>query len=177
MGGYPPPGEVSLSDVKIPKENLLGEINKGFYQTMDWLDKSRSFVATYALGVAQGAFDLALEYSKSREQFGQPISNFQDIQFKLADMAIKVEAARLMCYRLCDLEDKEIPHTQFASMAKLFTSEAAEEIASDAVMIHGAYGTSTEYPIHKYYACAKVSQVIEGTSQIHRGVIAKRLLK
>ena len=177
MGGFPPPGEVAFNEVKIPKENLLGEINRGFYQTMDWLDRSRSFITAYALGIAQGAFELALEYSKTRTQFGEPICNFQAIGSKLADMAIKVESARLMAYKLAAREDTGKPDTQFASMAKLYASEAAEAVASEAVMIHGAYGTSTEYPIHKYYACAKVSQIIEGTSQIHREVIARRLVR
>lgn len=175
MGKYPSPGEVALNDVMIPRENLVGELNRGFYQTMEWLDGSRSWVSSYALGVAQGAFDLALDYAKKREQFGQPIFNFQDIRFKLADMAIKVEAARLMCYKLCELEDEGVPRTQFASMTKLFVTEAAAKASSDAMMIYGAYGTSTEYQIQRYYTCAKISPIIEGTSQIHHEIVAKRL--
>jgi alkylation response protein AidB-like acyl-CoA dehydrogenase len=170
-----PTGEISFSNVGIPKENLVGKLNNGFFQAMKWLDRFRPIVTAMCVGVAQGAYDLALEYAKTREQFGRKIFGFQSIRFKLADMAMKIEAARLMLYKNCALLDEDIFDTKFASMAKLFASEVVEEVASNAVSIHGAYGCSTDYPLYRYYATAKVTQIIEGTSEIHREVISRRL--
>ncbi|MHB8170519.1 MAG: acyl-CoA dehydrogenase [Thermincolia bacterium] len=169
--------ELVFENCRIPKENLLGEEGQGFRIAMATLDGGRIGIAAQALGIAQGALEQAVNYSKERQQFGQPISNFQGIQFKLADMATKVEAARLLVYRAAYLEDQGQPYSGAAAMAKLFASEAAMEITTDAVQIFGGYGYSREYPVERMMRDAKITQIYEGTSEVQRMVIAAELLK
>lgn len=169
--------ELVFENCRIPKENLLGEESQGFRIAMATLDGGRIGIAAQALGIAQGALEQAVNYSKERQQFGQSISNFQGIQFKLADMATKVEAARLLVYRAAYLEDQGQPYSGAAAMAKLFASEAAMEITTDAVQIFGGYGYSREYPVERMMRDAKITQIYEGTSEVQRMVIAAELLK
>ncbi len=169
--------EVSFLDAKVPKSNLLGEEGKGFKIALSLLDNGRVGVAAQSLGIAQAAYDEALSYSKERKQFGQPICNFQAIQFKLADMAMRIDAARLMTYRAAVLKDAEGRHSKEISMAKLFASETANWVANQAVQIHGGYGYVKEYPVERYFRDARVTEIYEGTSEAQRIVISRDLLK
>jgi alkylation response protein AidB-like acyl-CoA dehydrogenase len=169
--------EIIFEDVKVPKENVLGEIGEGFKIAMMTLDGGRNGIAAQALGIAQGALDHATEYSKQRKQFGQSISNFQAIQFKLADMATEIEAARLLTYQAAWLESEGLPYSKQSAMAKVFASEVAVKAASEAVQIFGGYGFSREYPVERLYRDAKITQIYEGTSEVQRMVISRHLLK
>lgn len=168
-------GQILFSDVRVPRENLIGEEGEGYQQLLAWFNESRNFVAPMALGMAQGAYDLALEYASERNAFGQPIDEFQAIRHKLADMATEIDAARLLCYRSAAKQDAGETSPRYASMAKVKTSEVAESVASDALQIHGAYGYSKEFAVERYYRAAKVTQIIEGTSEIQRNIIADRI--
>ncbi len=170
--------EVVLQDVRIPKGNLIGSEGLGFVVAMRTLDKSRPGVGAQAVGIAQGALDEALAYAQKRVQFGQPIINFQAIQFMLADMATKVEAARTMVYataRMIDAGVKEF--SKEAAMTKLFASDTAMQVTVDAVQILGGYGYMRDYPVEKMMRDAKITQIYEGTNQIQRLVIANRLIR
>lgn len=169
--------EVSFIDAKVPKENILGEENHGFKIALSLLDNGRIGVAFQALGIAQAAFDEALSYAQERKQFGQPISKFQAIRFKLADMAMKIDAARLMAYRAAVMKDMEGRHSREISMAKLFCSEIANWVANEAVQIHGGYGYVKEYAVERYFRDARVTEIYEGTSEAQRIVISRDLLK
>jgi len=169
--------EVSFIDAKVPKENILGEENHGFKIALSLLDNGRIGVAFQALGIAQAAFEEALSYSKERKQFGQSISNFQAIQFKLADMALKIDAARLMAYRAAVLKDMDGRYSREISMAKLLCSETANWVANEAVQIHGGYGYVKEYAVERYFRDARVTEIYEGTSEAQRIVISRDLLK
>ncbi|MBL0385366.1 acyl-CoA dehydrogenase [Tumebacillus sp. ITR2] len=169
--------EIIFEDVKVPKENVLGKVGEGFKIAMMTLDGGRNGIAAQALGIAQGALDLATEYSKQRVQFGQSISNFQAIQFKLADMATEIEAARLLTYQAAWLESQGLPYSKQSAMAKVFASEVAVKAASEAVQIFGGYGFSREYPVERFYRDAKITQIYEGTSEVQRMVISRHLLK
>jgi len=169
--------ELSFEDCKIPKENLLGEENHGFRIALSLLDSGRIGVGAQSVGIAQAAFDEALEYSKQRVQFGQPISNFQAIQFKLADMATQIDAARLLVYRGAYLKSKGIKCSIEASMAKVFASEVANMVVNEAVQIHGGYGYMKEYAVERYFRDARVTEIYEGTSEVQRIVISRGLLK
>lgn len=169
--------EIIFEDVKVPKENVLGQVGEGFKVAMMTLDGGRNGIAAQALGIAQGALDLATEYAKQRQQFGQPIANFQAIQFKLADMATEIEAARLLTYQAAWLESEGKPYSKQSAMAKVFASEVAMKVASEAVQIYGGYGFSREYPVERYLRDAKITQIYEGTSEVQRMVIARHLLK
>lgn len=169
--------ELSFEDCKVPKENLLGEENKGFKLALTLLEPSRIAVGAQCLGIAQAAFDEALKYSKERVQFGQPICNFQAIQFKLADMAIKIDAARLLVYRAASMHDRKIRCTREASMAKLYASEVANWVVNEAVQIHGGYGYMKEYAVERYFRDARVTEIYEGTSEVQRIVISRDLLR
>lgn len=163
---------------EVPQENILGSPGQGFYIALGLLDRSRIGIGAQAVGIARGAFDEAVKYSKEREQFGQLISSFQAIQFMLADMAAGIEAARLLVYqaaRQVDSGEKEI--TVPGAMAKLFASDMAMQVTTDAVQVFGGYGYSKEYPVEKMMRDAKVTQIYEGTNQIQRVVIASKLLK
>jgi alkylation response protein AidB-like acyl-CoA dehydrogenase len=169
--------EVTFSDCRVPAENLLGPEGEGFTGSLQVLDGGRISIAALALGMAQGALDAATSYAKQRKQFGKTISEFQAIQFKLADMATEVEAARLMVYRAAWLADQgDARFTRESSMAKLFASEVAVRAANECVQIHGGYGFIKDYPAEKYYRDVKLCTIGEGTSEIQRLVIARQLL-
>lgn len=169
--------ELVFEDCRIPKENLLGELGQGFKIALSTLDGGRIGIGAQAVGIAQGALDQALKYSKERVQFGQPISSFQGIQFMLADMATKIEAARLLVYRAAYLESIGERFSKEAAMAKLFASETAMEVTIKAVQILGGYGYTREYPVERMMRDAKITEIYEGTSEVQRIVIASNLLK
>lgn len=166
---------VTFNNVKVPKENILGNINEGWKIAMKTLDHSRPMVSASAVGGAQCALDHAVKYSKERSQFGKPLSGHQAIQFMIADMAMKVEASRLLVHKAAWLLDNGKPNTQLASYAKAFSADAFMEVATDAVQVFGGYGYSKEYPVEKLMRDAKLIQIYEGTSQIQRLVIAKEI--
>jgi len=170
--------ELIFTDCKIPKENLLAREGQGFIITMKIFDISRPGVAAQALGIAQGALDAAVKYARERVQFGKPISSFQGIQFMLADMATQVEAARALVYataREIDSGNKNVGSD--SAIAKLFASDTAMKVTTDAVQIFGGYGYMKEYPVEKYMRDAKITQIYEGTNQIQRNIIAQALIK
>ncbi|MBZ5540757.1 MAG: acyl-CoA dehydrogenase [Acidobacteriia bacterium] len=169
--------EVIFSDCRVPQENLLGQEGQGFVNSLQILDGGRISIAALALGMAQGALEAATRYAKQRKQFGKAISEFQAIQFKLADMATEVEAARLLVYQAAWLADqKSARFTKESSMAKLFASEVAVRVANECVQIHGGYGFIKDYPAEKYYRDVKLCTIGEGTSEIQKLVIARQLL-
>ena len=172
-----PTFELVFEDCRIPKENLLGKLGEGFKIAMVTLDGGRIGIASQALGIAQGALDAAVEYSKDRKQFGQSISSFQGIQFKLADMATQIEAARLLVYKAGYLASAGQPFSKEAAMAKLFASETAMKVTTEAVQIFGGYGYTREYPVERMMRDAKITEIYEGTSEVQRIVIAANLLK
>lgn len=166
-----------FSDVKVPKENRIGPDGFGFKFAMKTLDGGRIGIAAQALGIATGAYDLALNYSKERKTFGKPISTHQAIQFKLADMEVDIEAARLLTYKAAWLKDQGLPYGKEAAMAKLHASEVAMKHTIEAVQIHGGYGYVKEYHVERLMRDAKITQIYEGTSEIQRLVIAREVLK
>jgi len=168
---------VIFDDCRIPRENLLGELGHGFIDALTVLDGGRISIAALALGMAQGAFESALEYSQQRKQFGRTISAFQGIQFKLADMATEIDGARLLTHRAAWMKDRGMKTTKESSMAKLHASEVAVRVANECVQIHGGYGYIKEYPAEKFYRDVKLCTIGEGTSEIQRLVIARELLK
>jgi len=170
-------GEVIFENCRIPQTQLLGKLGEGFVDSLKVLDGGRISIAALSLGMAQGAYDAALKYSKQRRQFGRPISEFQAIQNKLVDMATDIDAARLMNYRAAWMLDHGKRVTRESAMAKLFASEAAVRIADEAVQIHGGYGFIKDYPVEKFYRDVKLCTIGEGTSEIQRLVIARQLLK
>jgi alkylation response protein AidB-like acyl-CoA dehydrogenase len=167
---------VIFEDCQVPDENRLGPEGLGFIQSMQVLDGGRISIAALALGIAQGAFESAVKYSKERQQFGQPISNFQAIQFKLADMATQIDAARLLTYRAAALKDAGRKTTKESSMAKLYASEVAVRVSEEAIQIHGGYGYTKDYPPEKFWRDSKLCTIGEGTSEIQRLIIAKQIL-
>jgi alkylation response protein AidB-like acyl-CoA dehydrogenase len=169
--------EMIFEDCEIPAENLLGKEGNGFIDAMRVLDGGRISIAALGLGMAQGAYESALKYSKQREQFGQPISEFQAIQWKLADLATEIDAARLLTNRAAWMKDNGMKTTLESSMAKLYTSEVAVKTANECVQIHGGYGFIKDYPAEKYYRDVKLCTIGEGTSEIQRLVIARQILK
>ena len=168
---------VVFEDCYVPDENRLGELGEGFTQAMKILDGGRISIAALSVGIAQGAFEAAVKYAKERHQFGQPIAEFQAIQFKLADMATQIEAARLLTLQAAYLKDNNKKVTKESAMAKLFASETAVRVAEESIQIHGGYGYTKDYPAEKYWRDAKLCTIGEGTSEIQRMVIAKQLLK
>jgi hypothetical protein len=169
--------ELIFEDCCVPTSNLLGKEGDGFIDAMRILDGGRISIAALGLGMAQGAFDAALKYSKQRKQFGKPISEFQAIQWKLADMATEIDAARLLTMRAAVMKDAGLKTTQESSMAKLYSSEVAVRCANESVQIHGGYGFIKDYPAEKFYRDVKLCTIGEGTSEIQRLVIARQLLK
>lgn len=169
--------ELIFQDVKVPKENLLGKEGEGFKIAMSTLDGGRIAVAAQALGTAQAALDHAVKYSKERVQFGKPIASNQAIAFMIADMATKVDAARLLVYRTAYLKDQGLPYSKEAAMAKMYASDIAMEVTTDAVQIFGGYGYSREYPVEKLMRDAKITQIYEGTNQVQRMVISAAILR
>ena len=169
--------EIIFEDVRIPVENRLGEEGQGWMIAMKTLDKARPGVAALGIGVARAALSAALEYAQQREQFGQPIANFQMIQKILADVAIGIETARLMVWKAAWLVDNGQDNNYESSIAKAYATDVAMQATTDAVQIFGGYGYSREYPVEKYMRDAKLLQIYEGTNQIQRMVIARNLLK
>ena len=169
--------ELIFEDCLIPAENLLGKEGDGFIDAMQVLDGGRISIAALSLGMAEGAYDAALKYSKQRKQFGKAISEFQAIQWKLADMATEIEAARLLTLRAASMKDAGLKTTLESSMAKLYASEVAVKCANEGVQIHGGYGFIKDYPAEKFYRDVKLCTIGEGTSEIQRLVIARQLLK
>jgi len=168
---------VNFEDVRVPVENRLGEEGQGFKIAMMTLDGGRNGIAAQALGIAQGAFDHALAYAKERVQFGKPIAALQAIQFKLADMATKIEAARLLTYQAAWLEDQGLPYGKASAMSKVFAGDIAMEVTTEAVQVFGGYGYTREYPVERFMRDAKITQIYEGTNEIQRVVISNYLLK
>ncbi|BAX80349.1 acyl-CoA dehydrogenase family protein [Labilibaculum antarcticum] len=167
--------ELTFENCKVPKENLLGNLGEGAKIMLQTLDSGRLTIAAMGLGLAQGAYEMALSYSKKREQFGKPISKFQAIGFKLADMATKIEAARHLLYHACWLKDNGYSFGKEAAMAKLFCSEVAQEVANEAVQIHGAHGLIKESEVERFYRDQRILQIGEGTSEILRLVISRHI--
>ncbi len=168
--------ELFFEDCRVPKANLLGQVGEGFKQFLITLDGGRISIGAMALGLAQGALDAAIKYSKERVQFGQPIARFQAIQWMIADMATEIEAARWMIYRAAWLKDKGGRFTKEAAMAKLYASEAAERACFKAIQIHGGYGYMSEYDVERIYRDNRLTTIGEGTSEIQRLVIARQVL-
>ena len=169
--------EVFIDNLKLPEENLIGKVNKGFNQTMEILDAGRIGISALAIGIARASLEASLKYANEREQFGKLIKEFQATQWKLSDMAAKIDAARLLAQRAAYLKTKGEKFTKEASMAKLISSETAVMCANNAVQIHGGYGYITEYNVERYFRDAKICEIGEGTSEIQRIVIARELLK
>jgi short/branched chain acyl-CoA dehydrogenase len=167
--------ELSFQDCAVPQGNLLGERGQGFHQFLEILDGGRISVAAMGVGLAQGAYDLALSYAKDRRQFGRPIADFQAIQFKLADMATEIEAGRQLVYKSAWLKDQGRPFAQEAAMAKLFTGELSHRVVNHSLQVHGGYGFMDEYTISRLYRDQKVLEIGEGTNEVQRMVIAKHL--
>jgi short-chain 2-methylacyl-CoA dehydrogenase len=167
--------ELTFTGCRVPEQNLLGGRGEGFRQFLEILDGGRISVAALGLGMAQGAFEMGLGYARQREQFGRPIGSFQAIQFKLADMATEVEAARNLVYKAAWLKDQGRPFAQQAAIAKLYTGELARRACNESLQIHGGYGFMDEYPISRFYRDAKVLEIGEGTNEVQRMVIARGL--
>ena len=171
-------GELVFEDCKVPAENLLGEEGQGFYIAMHCYDGGRIGIAAQAVGIAQAAFEEAMEFAKTRVQFGQPIINFQAIQFKLADMATLIEAARLLYLKAAWMKDQGIPsYYKVSAMAKLFASDVAMKVTREAIQVHGGYGYTTDYDVERHYRDAKITEIYEGTIEAQRLTIARALLK
>jgi alkylation response protein AidB-like acyl-CoA dehydrogenase len=171
-----PTGQPLFDGVRVPRENLVGEVNQGFKVAMATLDRSRLGVAAQALGIAQGATDYAAAYARERKQFGKPINSFQAIQFKLADMETQCAAARELLYQACARIDRGAPEIgKFSAMAKLFCSDVAMAVTVEAVQVLGGYGYVKEYPVERMMRDAKITQIYEGTNEIQRLVIARTL--
>ncbi|HEY3875628.1 MAG TPA: acyl-CoA dehydrogenase family protein [Candidatus Kapabacteria bacterium] len=166
-----------LENVRVPKENLIGTEGEGFVQALQILDGGRISIAALSVGTAQGAFEAAIHYAQVREQFGKPISQQQSTQFKLAQMAMKIEAARLLTMKAAWLRDNGQPFSKAASMAKLFASETSVSVAEESVQIHGGYGYIKEYPVEKFWRDSKLLTIGEGTSEVQRMVIARKLME
>ncbi|HKQ93823.1 MAG TPA: acyl-CoA dehydrogenase [Blastocatellia bacterium] len=168
--------ELLFDNCRVPKENVLGEFGKGYKIAIETLNEGRIGIGAQMIGLAQGAYEAALAYTKERKQFGQAISEFQGVQFQIAEMATKIEAARLMVYNAARLKDAGLPFIKQAAMAKLFASEVAEEVSSLAVNLYGGYGYVKDYPVEKFFRDSKIGQIYEGTSNMQKQTIAKMLL-
>jgi len=169
--------ELIFEDCFVPEANRLGNEGEGFKIALSAIDASRVSVAAQGVGIAQGAFDKALAYAKERQQFGQPIINFQAIQWFLADMATQIDAARLLTHRAAYLQDKGLPFIKEASMAKVFAAEAAMFVTTKAIQIHGGYGYTKDYPLERYFRDARILEIYEGTSEMQRMTIARQLIR
>ncbi|KAF2342216.1 acyl-CoA dehydrogenase family protein [Flavobacterium tistrianum] len=169
--------ELVFDSCRVPDANRLGEVGEGFVQAMKILDGGRISIGALSLGIAKGAYEAALKYSKERHQFGQPISNFQGISFKLADMATEIEASELLLHKAAYLKQQHKPVTTSGAMAKMYASEACVKIANDAVQIHGGYGYTKDFPVEKFYRDSKLCTIGEGTTEIQKLVISRNLLK
>jgi alkylation response protein AidB-like acyl-CoA dehydrogenase len=173
-----PTGELIFEDVEVPAENLVGKEGKGFVYAMQTLDTSRPIIASQAVGLAQGALDQAVKYAKERVQFGKPIASFQGISWMLADMAAQIEAARALNYQAADMVDTNHPRKSYMSACcKMFASDVAMRVATDALQIAGGYGYMTDFPFERMMRDAKITQIYEGTNQIMKLVISRELLR
>ena len=168
--------ELVLEECRVPAGNLLGREGMGFVDTLKILDKGRVGIAAFSVGISQAALEASIRYARERKQFGHPIADFQAVQFKVAEMAMKTEAARLLTWRAAAMADAGLTHIAESSMAKLFASEASVEIALEAIQIHGGYGYVKEYPVERYLRDAKIGTIGEGTSEVQRLVIARQIL-
>lgn len=168
--------QLTFEDMKVPKENLLGEEGEGFKIAMSNLDVGRIGIAAQSLGIAEAAYEAAVEYAQGRYQFGRPIATQQGIAFKLAEMATNIEAAKLLIYQAADLRQRGLNCGKEASMAKLFASKTAVEVTTEAIQVFGGYGYTKDYPVERFFRDAKVTEIYEGTSEIQRIVISKHLL-
>jgi alkylation response protein AidB-like acyl-CoA dehydrogenase len=169
--------EMIFDNCRVPDANRLGNVGDGFKQSLAVLDGGRISIASLSLGIAKGAYEAALHYSKERYQFDQPISNFQGISFKLADMATEIQAAELLTLQACDRKVRGESVTKYSAMAKYYASEVAVKVATDAVQIFGGYGYTKDFPVEKYYRDAKLCTIGEGTSEIQKLVISREVLK
>lgn len=169
--------ELIFDNCRIPDGNRLGEVGDGFIQAMKILDGGRISIGALSLGIAKGAYEAALKYSKERHQFGQPISSFQGISFKLADMATEIEASELLLHKAAFLKEQHRPVTTLGAMAKMYASEVCCRVANEAIQIHGGYGYTKDFPVEKFYRDAKLCTIGEGTTEIQKVVIARNLLK
>ncbi|MEN2400768.1 acyl-CoA dehydrogenase family protein [Flavobacterium sp. MC2016-06] len=169
--------ELVFDNCRVPDANRLGEVGKGFVQAMKILDGGRISIGALSLGISKGAYEAALKYSKERHQFGQPISNFQGISFKLADMATEIEASELLLHKAAFLKQKHKPVTTSGAMAKMYASEVCVKVANEAVQIHGGYGYTKDFPVEKFYRDSKLCTIGEGTTEIQKLVISRNLLK
>ncbi len=170
-------GSVALSDVEVTEDNLLGKLNKGFYYVLEFFDGSRIPVAAQAVGMAQGAFERAFNYAKERKQFGSPIIQFQGISFKLADMATKIETARLLTHKAAWMFDQAKTDPMLTAMAKAYASKVAMQVTDEAIQIYGGYGYLADYHVERFHRCAKITEIYEGTSEIQKLTIMRYLLK
>lgn len=178
MGTHGSPAHMlSFSDVRVPLDHLLGEEGRGLYQVLETLDSGRIAVGALCVGLAQAAFEEAVRYSQERQTFGKPLADHQAIQFKLADMATQIQAARLLVYQAAWTKDRGERYTKLASMAKLFASEACEYVTFEALQIHGGYGYSHEFPLERIYRDQRMMSIGEGTSEVNRMIIARRVLE
>jgi len=169
--------ELIFENCFVPETNRLGDEEVGFRIALEAIDASRTSIAAQAVGIAQGAFERALDYAKERQQFGQPISNFQAIQWMLADMATQIDAARLLTYRAACLKDRGLPYIKEAAMAKVYAAEAAMFVTTKALQIHGGYGYIKDYPLERYFRDARILEIYEGTSEMQRMTIARQLIR
>jgi len=167
---------VYFTDVHVPRENLLGKEGNGFIQLMNFFDRSRAYVAAHGLGLAQGAMDMAIHQARQRVQFGRPVGSFQATQFKIAEMATKIEIARNMVYKSAWLLDQGRPNTKLTAMAKLYACRVAVEVVDEALQIHGGYGYFNDHDIERFYRAAKVLEIYEGTKEVEKIVIAREIL-
>ena len=170
-------GELSFNEVRVPAENLIGKENGGYYQALRLFEEMRIEVAAQAVGIAQGAFDRSLAYSKQRDQFGKKLREFQVTQHKLADMLIKIETARLMVYKAAWSFDQGVVDPVLTSIAKAYAGRIAVEVADEAIQIHGGYGYMLEYEVERFYRDARLAEIYAGTREIQKNTIAKGLLK
>ncbi|WP_088009461.1 acyl-CoA dehydrogenase [Indiicoccus explosivorum] len=172
-----PTTEIIFDNCRVPKENVLGELGKGFRIAMQTLDGGRNGIAAQAVGIAQGALDAAVDYAKEREQFGKPIAANQGVSFKLADMATSIEASRLLTYQAAWLESNDLPYAKASAMAKLMAGDTAMDVTVEAVQVFGGYGYTKDYPVERFMRDAKITQIYEGTQEIQRLVISRMLTK
>jgi len=167
---------IFFSNVRVPTENLIGKRGKGFYQLMAFFDRSRAYVAAHGVGLAQGALDMAVKHVKEREQFGRKIASFQSTQFKVADMATKIELARTLTHKACTLLDKGKPNSLVTAMAKMFSARTAVEVVDEALQLHGGYGYFNDEDVERFYRSAKVLEIYEGAKEIEKMIIGRGVL-
>ena len=169
--------QLAFSDLRVPATNLIGKEGEGFKVAMKTLDGGRIGIASQAIGIARAALEASLRYSQERKSFGKPIANYQAIQWKLADMAVEIDAARLLTHRAATLKDAGLPCTTQSAMAKLFAAETAMKAATEAIQIHGGYGYTKEFKVERYFRDAKITEIYEGTSEIQRLIISSHVLE